>query len=506
MEREADVMILLCAVNATYQYPSLGLRSLWANMGPLQGVTQLVEFSIKRDPREIAEEVVSLKPQIVGFGVYIWNVEHLEAICRELRQRQPDLHIVFGGPEVSYEWETSQLNGLANVVIQGEGEEAFREHCRGFLSGDWREQGRTLVIKAPLVELASLEFPYRFYSDHDLKTRHVCVEASRGCPFKCQFCLSSLDTQVRKFPLTRFCSELVHLLERGARNFKFIDRTFNLSASTCEAILRLFLPWKDQGLFLHFEVVPDRMPQVVKDLVGQFPPGTIQFEIGIQTLNQEVAHRIQRFNDWERVKENLHFLVNHTSVHLHADLIAGLPGEDLESFARGFDRLLDLGPQEIQVGVLKRLRGAPIAIHDDEWGMVYHQKAPYQVLSTRHLSAEYVQSVERFAKYWERINNSGCFGQTLRLLWTWGRGNGSAFWSFMDLVEFLHERHQTTYGLHQLDLIKSMVSYFVDELKVDPVAVRGAFAHDYGRNVAKEIPHFLIEPEAELVGVLPVSS
>ncbi len=213
----------------------------------------------------------------------------------------------------------------------------------------------------------------------------IYVEASRGCPFSCEFCLSSLDVPVRNVPLAPFLAEMQRLLDRGVSQFKFVDRTFNLNLNVSRSILQFFLERYRPGLFLHFEMIPDRLPEPLRELIRQFPPGALQFEVGIQTFDEQVAQRISRRQDNQKLAENLRFLREETGVHVHADLIVGLPGETLESFAAGFDRLVALGPQEIQVGLLKRLRGTPIVRHDSPNGpwSTARTPLPYEVLQTR---------------------------------------------------------------------------------------------------------------------------
>ena len=215
--------------------------------------------------------------------------------------------------------------------------------------------------------------------------RVIYIEASRGCPFTCEFCLSSLDVPVRQFPLDPLLAAADKLLERGVRQFKFVDRTFNLNIAASRRILEFFLERQRPGLFVHFEMIPDRLPEALREVIAKFPPGALQFEVGIQTFDEAVSSNISRRQDYGRLADNLRFLREQTGVHVHADLIAGLPGETLESFAAGFDRLVAMGPQEIQVGILKRLRGTPIVRHDQAWEMVYSAHPPYEILRNKLL-------------------------------------------------------------------------------------------------------------------------
>ncbi|MFM8359156.1 MAG: DUF4080 domain-containing protein, partial [Verrucomicrobiota bacterium] len=332
-----------------------------------------------------------------------------------LKRLRPDLTIILGGPEVSHETEPQEIVRLADWVITGEADLKFAEVCRTLLAGG-RPPGKIVAAEPP--DPARLQLPYAFYDAADCAHRVIYVEASRGCPFTCEFCLSSLDIPVRQFPLEPFLAALDDLLRRGVRQFKFVDRTFNLHLPTSRRILEFFLERWAPGVFVHFEMVPDRLPEGLREVIARFPPGALQFEVGLQTLNPEVEQRISRRQDHGRMEDNLRWLREHSGVHVHADLIAGLPGEGLASFAAGFDRLLALGPQEIQVGLLKRLRGTPIIRHDAAWGMLYHTHPPYEVLETGELDFATLARLRRFARFWDLFGNSGTFTTTLPWLWT----------------------------------------------------------------------------------------
>jgi len=301
---------------------------------------------------------------------------------------------------------------------------------------------------------------YEIYTQDDLANRIIYVEASRGCPFTCEFCLSSLDVPVRAFDLDKFLAAMQSLLDRGATTFKFVDRTFNLHLPTSSAILNFFLErWRD-GMFLHFEMIPDRLPDGLRELIQKFPAGAVQFEVGIQTFDEATAKNISRRNNLKRLEDNLHFLRNQTGIHVHADLIVGLPGEDLDSFGRGFDRLVKMGPQEIQVGMLKRLRGTPIVRHDDEFAMKYAPHPPYEILENRDIPFAEMQRMRRFARYWDLVANSGNFSGTLELLWRHGE---SPFREFSDFADSLYARLNRTHQIALLVLAEALFDYLVDE-------------------------------------------
>src|SRR5213076_2828727 len=226
---------------------------------------------------------------------------------------------------------------------------------------------------------------------------------------------------------------LQHLVDRGVRQFKFVDRTFNVNLNVSKTILEFFLERLRPGIFLHFEMIPDRLPEPLRELIARFPPGVLQFEVGIQTFNSEVSQRIKRRQDHIKLADNLRFLRSETGVHVHADLIVGLPGESLESFAAGFDRLIALGPQEIQVGILKRLRGTPIVRHDHEWEMRYNPQPPYEMLQNKLLDFATMQRLRRFSRYWDLVGNSGNFVESTALIWS---ENGSPFWRFVQFSDW----------------------------------------------------------------------
>ena len=476
--------ILLATLNAKFIHAAFGLRYLLANMDGLRDSTQLLEFDIKQRPVDIAERILALNPRIVGLGVYIWNITPVTELVAILKRVRPDLTVILGGPEVSYETDTQPVVQLADYVITGEADFKFAAVCRDLLEG---RPVAGKIIPAELPDVKKLRFPYELYTEADIAHRIVYIEASRGCPFSCEFCLSSLDIPVRQFPLEPMLAELRRLLERGLRHFKFVDRTFNLNIATGKAILGFFLENQIPGMFVHFEMVPDRLPEELREIIARFPAGTLQFEVGIQTFNPDVATRISRRQNYERLDDNLRFLREHTGVHVHADLIVGLPGETVESFAEGFDRLVALGPQEIQVGILKRLRGAPIARHDTESRMVYAQDPPYEILCNNLIDFATMQRLRRFARYWDLIGNSGNFLNSAPKLWR----DGSPFRSFMEFSDALYERIQRTDSISLATLGAELFQWLVEKGGLDPVTVAKEMLDDYQRAGRHEVPEFL---------------
>ncbi len=465
--------IVLATLNAKYIHAAFGLRYLLANLGELRERAVIAEFDINQRPLEIVERLLAQQPQIIGLGVYIWNVTQTTEIVALLKRLRPDVRIVLGGPEVSYECEEQEIVRLADHTITGEADLAFGDVCRRLLAGE----ALSKIIPAELPQPAQLALPYDLYTDDDIAHRVLYVEASRGCPFTCEFCLSSLDIPVRAFPLDAFLAALDGLLVRGARQFKFVDRTFNLHLPTARAILGFFLErWRD-GLFVHFEMVPDRLPPELRELIAKFPSGALQFEVGIQTFDDATSKHISRRQNLARLEDNLRYLRAETGVHVHADLIVGLPGEDLASFGRGFDRLVALAPQEIQVGILKRLRGTPIVRHDAEFAMLYAPQPPYEILQTRDLDFTTLQRMRRFARYWDLVANSGRFTHALPLLWR----DASPFERFLRFADWLHARLRRTHEIALATLAESLSVFLTSELGISESEAALALEADGGR-------------------------
>ncbi|MCC7145792.1 MAG: DUF4080 domain-containing protein [Phycisphaeraceae bacterium] len=466
--------ILLATLNARYAHSSFGLRYLLANLGALRDQAAMLELEITRRPVDVAEAILARNPRIVGLGVYIWNVSPLTEVVALLKRLRPELTVVLGGPEVSFAASDQEICRLADYTISGEADLAFAELCGKLLAN---QRPAEKFITAPLPNLDQLVLPYDLYDENDIAHRVVYVEASRGCPFSCEFCLSSLDVPLRQFPLPAFLAAMERLLARGVRQFKFVDRTFNLNLNTSLAILQFFHERYVPGLFLHFEMIPDRLPVALRDELAKFPPGSVQLEIGIQTFNPDAAARISRRQDHTVAEENLRFLRQNTGIYLHADLIVGLPGESLASFAAGFDRLLAAGPHEIQVGILKRLRGTPIGRHDAAWGMVYSPHPPYEILQNNLIDFPTMQRLRRFARYWDLLHNSQRFTRTLPLLWA-DRSPPSAFAAFLAFADWLFAKTNQTHAIALPRLTGLLQEYLVRQCGCAPARVMECLADD----------------------------
>lgn len=467
--------IVLSTLNARYAHASLGLRYLRANLGAWREHSQIREFVTGQKTEEIVERILEQEPRILGLGVYIWNVEESTRLVAQLKVVAPELVIILGGPEVSFEIDDQRICELADFVITGWGDVSFATLVGQLLSGERPASKVIAGIQAPLPAIVS---PYAEYTDEDVSRRHLYVEASRGCPFKCEFCLSALDKTAWPFPLEAFLADLESLFARGARQFKFVDRTFNLKIDTSLAILDFFLgkidAAPDDPPFVHFELIPDHLPERLKEAIVRFPPGTMQFEIGIQSFDPAVQARVSRRQKNDVAAANIAWLREHSRAHLHVDLIAGLPGEDMQGFATGFNRLVALAPHEIQFGILKRLRGAPIARHTAEFGLRFNPDPPYNILSTSVIDFATMQRLSRFSRYWDIVANSGRYPRTLSLLL-----GDTAFEEFLGFSDWLYAETGQTHALAQERLVHLLHEYLCETRKLDPNLVADALVADY---------------------------
>jgi len=470
--------IVLAAINAKWIHPSLALRLLKANLGNLETHCTILEFALRQPLKEKTTPIIAEKPRILGLSVSIWNhlatLELLKTLEAEWGNETPKPFIVLGGPEVSWLPEDAEIFRYADYVIRGEGEESFRSLCLELLGNENQAEktktGKPIFISKgnAIINVKEISSPYRLYTDEDLTRKLIYIEASRGCPFSCEFCLGSSRNQsasqkVRDFPLEPFLADIGALINRGGKTFKFLDRTFNLDIDRAQRIMEFFLDKiNDRPLCVHFEMVPSRFPKSLKELIRRFPAGTLRLELGIQTFNAKTRELLQMSGDINEELKTLEFLREKTNAILHLDLIAGLPGEGLASFKSGFDRLwqkVPYGPSdrrsavdtnfEIQLGILKCLPGTPIVRHNEAYKMKYSAIPPYEVIETGALSSAELGKIKNFARFWELIVNRTPFPDlTANLLPT---GN-PVFDRFMDLSDKLMEHFGRNWGIDRSEL------------------------------------------------------
>jgi len=473
--------ILLAAINAKWIHPSLALRLLKANLGTLEQKCAIIEFALRQPLREKIDPILAARPRILGLSVSIWNHTATLELLRELHQtwgtEQRPL-VVLGGPEASYLPPEAEIFRYADYCVLGEGEIAFRELCETFLNDEnsrieKNEGAKPIFINREFqnVDVTAIKSAYYLYSDEDVHKKLIYVEASRGCPFGCEFCLSAQSANVREFPLEPFLAEMNDLIQRDAQTFKFLDRSFNVNIERARQIMEFFLKKiqeRAQPFVVHFEMVPSRFPPELIETVARFPPGTLRLEIGIQTLNPDVAARIGRPSKPEQELAALSLLREKTHAIIHADLIAGLPGEDMASFGKGFDSMwaalsssstdnaVECYPStEIQLGILKLLPGTTIARHTSAFEMRYNPSPPYEVMETAAMPAGDIDRLKNFARFWEIIVNRRLIDIRQYC------GDSPVFDQFMALSNSLFTRFGRNWGIDKKELHEAVTTFFI---------------------------------------------
>jgi len=476
--------IILTTFNARYTHTSIALRYLFANLHELQEKAQIVESVINSSVADAVETILAYEPKIIGIGAYIWNALEVHEFISIMKKVSPCTWIVLGGPEASHLPHRVDFTG-ADFIIQGEGDVAFYRLCQELLNDNIPKER---FIKAPMVDLNSIVLPYAYYSEHDIKNRYCYVEASRGCPFTCEFCLSSADKKVRDVEIGRFLNELEILWGKGVRNFKFIDRTFNLSIENATKLLDFFLS-KTEEYFVHFEVIPDHFPKALREKIARFPPAALQLEVGIQTLDPLISKNIHRRLNIHKIEENLLFLQQHTDAHLHVDLIVGLPGESMEGFGANLDKLHSLTQCEIQIGILKKLSGTTISRHDEIYGMVYSEKPPYDIVQNDLIPFKQMQKMKRFARFWDMVYNSGNFKKSATLLWK----EGCVFDGFFAFSEWLYEQTESTWQISLDRLAELIFRYLCEVMHHNEDVIKALLSEDIMSVRGRKMPSFLRE-------------
>ena len=432
--------ILLTAINAKYIHSNPAVYSLRASAKEFAGEIGLAEFTINQSKDEILKGIFRRKPEVLCVSCYIWNISLVEELVRETAKVLPGVQIWLGGPEVSYDArEVLRRNPAVRGIMKGEGETVFGMLASHYLTGSprledipgltWqkeipagnavagngreREERQEICDSGWPLEMSMDEIPFIYRELKNFENRILYYESSRGCPFSCSYCLSSVDKRLRFRSLELVKEELQFFLDHRVRQVKFVDRTFNCDHGRAMEIWR-YLTEHDNGVTnFHFEIAADLLTDEEMELIASMRPGMIQLEIGVQSTNRDTIRAIRRRMDFDRVIRAVKRLSAPHNVHLHLDLIAGLPMEDHASFGRSFDQVYALKPQQLQLGFLKVLKGSRMHQEAVEYGCLYHEKEPYEVLMTRWLSYEDVLRLKQTEEMVEVYYNSGQFLWTL---------------------------------------------------------------------------------------------
>ena len=411
--------ILLMAVNAKYIHSNLAVYSL-RTYAKSKGVdTSIAEYTINQTLDSILQDLYKRKPDLLAVSCYIWNITQVEQLLADFHKVCPEVPIWLGGPEVSYQAETYlQAHPEVTGIICGEGESTFTELCKAYqenksiqnLSGIAYREPDGSIHKSESAGLMNLDdIPFCYEDLEEFENRIIYYESSRGCPFRCSYCLSSIDKRVRFRSLSLVEKELQFFIDHKVPQVKFVDRTFNARKDHAMAIWK-YISDHDNGITnFHFEVAADLLTQEELELLSAMRPGLVQLEVGVQTTNEKTLQAIQRKTNLHKIWENAEYIHKCQNIHLHLDLIAGLPYEDLESFKKSFADVYKAKPEQLQLGFLKVLKGADMYVRKDEYDIVYTSRPPYEVLFTRWLSYEDVVELKAVEEMVENYYNSGQF-------------------------------------------------------------------------------------------------
>lgn len=422
--------ILLTGINAKYIHSNLALYSLRAYAGEYKEYIELAEYTINHQIDYILQGIYKSKPDVLCFSCYVWNIEYVKQIAAEYHKLCPKVPVWVGGPEVSYQVEEFlEKNPWCTGIIIGEGEATFKElsgcyingaksysEFYGNISGLAYREGDRVVTTAPREVMNMNDIPFCYDNIEDFENRIIYYESSRGCPFSCSYCLSSIDKKLRFRNVETVKSELRFFLDKKVAQVKFVDRTFNCYHEHAYEIWK-YIYENDNGITnFHFEVSADLLNDAELELIGKMRPGLIQLEIGVQSTNSDTITEIHRTMNLSKLNNTVARIQKAGNIHEHLDLIAGLPYENYKIFARSFDDVYALKPNQLQLGFLKVLKGSYMYEHAGEYGIVSHDKAPYEVMKTKWLSFDEVLKLKQVEEMVEVYYNSGQYDFSMKIL------------------------------------------------------------------------------------------
>lgn len=423
--------ILLTAINAKYIHSNLAVYSLKSYAKEYKDIIAIGEFTINNSVDYVLEEIYKQKPDVLMFSCYIWNIVMVEDVAREFHKLCPEVPIWLGGPEVSFEVEAFlQKHPYIKGVMMGEGEETFKELCAHYgqnmpkvhledIKGiAYRKEQQEVALQVnPWREIMAMsDIPFCYDKMEDFSNRIIYYESSRGCPFSCSYCLSSVDKKLRFRDIQLVKEELQFFIDQKVPQIKFVDRTFNCNHEHAMEIWR-FIKEQDNGVTnFHFEVSADLLTEEELKLMESMRPGLIQLEIGVQSTNEATIKEIHRTMRLERLKAVVQRVKSYGNIHQHLDLIAGLPYEDYDTFGKSFDEIYALSPEQLQMGFLKVLKGSYMHDNAKEYGIVYHDTPPYEVMKTNWLSYDDILKMKRVEEMLEVYYNSGQYEIAMQVL------------------------------------------------------------------------------------------
>ncbi len=499
--------ILLSAINAKYIHSNLAVYSLKAAAGEYQESIEVAEFTINNSADYVLEGIYKRKPDVLMFSCYIWNLSMIEKVMREFHKLCPNVPIWLGGPEVSFETETFlEKHPEVFGIMKGEGEETLFELCEYYddrrkelsdiLGITFRDTKTNNIVSTPwraILDMSTLPFAYNKMDD--FSNRIIYYESSRGCPFSCSYCLSSVDKKLRFRDLKLVKDELQFFIDQKVPQVKFVDRTFNCNHEHAMEIWK-YIHENDNGVTnFHFEISADLINEEELALMEKMRPGLIQLEIGVQSTNEVTIKEIKRTMRLERLKEIVEKIRGFGNIHQHLDLIAGLPYEDYDTFRRSFDDIYALAPNQLQMGFLKVLKGSYMYEHADEYEILYHDNPPYEVLSTKWLTYEDVLGMKRIEEMLEVYYNSGQYEITMQVLKT---HFDSAFDMFQKLGDFYEAKGYFGMSHSRIKRCEILMEFLEQECVGDKLqeCIRQALVFDlYYRENCKARPAWAVAYE-----------
>ena len=489
---------LLITLNAKYIHTSLALRWLYvANKNNYD--IDFREYTIKDKLDDILVDIIDEDIDVLGIGVYIWNVRQIKELVTKLKIKKPNIIIILGGPEVSYETEFFINNWNIDYIISGEGEFVLGELLSNIANKETvsnihvahKDNYIAKPAIADICELEKLESPYQLERDRLLiSTKISYFESSRGCPYMCQYCLSSLEGNVRYFSFNYIESQLTYLFNNGSKTVKFLDRTFNLNKNHTLFIFNLIKSLYNKFTICQFEIYADIMQSNMIDYINTFPKNFIRFEIGIQSTYDKTNKAVKRIQNFNKIKENIDKLNEGGVVDLHLDLIAGLPYETYDRFKESFNEVFNLKSKELQLGFLKMLRGTSLRKQAEIYGYLYDLEGPYEIYSNNSLSKDDIEKIKIVEDMLEKFWNSGRFNKTMSIMFFEKNGIDYFNW-FYELGLFYKEQNIPRIG-HHLDQIYRVL---YDYIKPKNLLFKALLLDYYGQ--FKIRPKRFIEPTLE---------
>lgn len=488
--------VLLTAINSKFIHSNLAVRYLKAFTEDMDYTCKIREFSINDRDEKVLEEIIKEKPDVVAFSTYIWNVEMVKRLSNLIKIVNSDIKILYGGPEVSYDSLNilKELNG--DYLIEGEGEKTYREfieYCLGkreirSIRGLYFKEGNEVIGNGnkPLMSMNEIVFPYKM--DEDLDNKIVYYEASRGCPFNCKYCLSSTTHGVRFLDIERVKKELQFFIDKKVRLVKFVDRTFNCNFKFSTAIWEFLINAETKTQF-HFEISADILKPQELELLRKAPKDRFQFEVGVQTTNDDVLNRINRFVNFSDIKEKVVELLEIKNIKQHLDLIAGLPGEDIVSFKKSFNDVYSIEPEEIQLGFLKLLRGSSMREEAEEYGMKYSPYPPYEIISTKDISYDELLILKKVESMVDKYYNSQKFNNIIKIL---VKCFDTPYDFYLELGNYFDKKGYFDRNIGNSEYYKVFLDFNMEITKLDNKILRDIVKYDYLMfNKRRGMPEFL---------------